>query len=393
MTRVLKMLLYVAMPATSVASFGAVPFLPTDDNEVLEVLPRSLYSGRDELTMLRQHLAADPDNAKVAADVASRYLELGKAAGDPRCYGYAQAAIGPWWEAATPPLEILRLRAKLKERDHRYEEAVSDLELLAAHEPHDAQAWIELANIYRVQGQYAKAREACEAVSKFAGAAPTILCRAPVQAVTGQAEEAYASLTEILPTVKDRWPTALQWIRTMQAEIARALGRNDEAEKHYREGLASDPADLYLLRSYADFLLDQGRDEEVLPLLREHTSDTGVLLSAAIAARRCGQEALAEEWKTQLQVRFDESRLRGSEPHGKFEARFQLELMNDPQRALDIAEANWRQQKDLRDSRNVLEAALAANKIARARPVLEFLKESGTQDVILQRLAQELERP
>ncbi len=382
----------IAALAAAATATAAEPYIPADDNEVLETLPQELLSGRDELTTLRRQLADDPNNIELACDVASRYLQMGKAAGDPRFYGYAQAAIQPWWVAADAPPEILRLRAKLKERDHRYDETLADLKLLLEQEPRDVQAWIEMSNIYRVQGKYAEARHACDKLSEFADSFAIVLCRAPLQAVTGQAEEAYASLTQSLPLAKERWPGTVQWILTMQAEISLALGREKQAEQHFRESLANDPGDYYLMRAYADFLLDRGRDDEVVTLLREHISDTGILLPAAIAARRSGDTALAADWQTQLESRFEESRLRGSQPHGRYEARCALELQNDPRRALALALANWQQQKQAGDARNVLEAAIAAKDPARARPVLEFLEENSTEDVVLHKLAQLLER-
>jgi tetratricopeptide (TPR) repeat protein len=382
----------IAALSIAAAATAAEPYIPSDTNQVLETLPRDLLSSRDELAALRRQLADDPANIELAVDVASRFLQMGKSEGDPRFYGYAQAAIQPWWEVASAPPAILRLRAKLKERDHRYDDALADLTLLVEQQPQDVQAWIELANIYRVQGKYAEVQQACDKLEEFAGTDPTIMCRVPVLAVTGHAEEAYASLAEIMPVARQNWPSAVQWIVTMQAEISRALGRDREAEQHYGEGLANDPQDFYLLRSYGDFLLDQGREEEALSLLREHINDTGILLCAAIAARRHGETALAAKWTTQLKSRFEEIRLRGNQPHGKFEARYELELMDNPQRALAIAQANWQQQKDPRDSRNVLEAALVAKDPVQARQVVEFLKENRTQDVVLERLVQQLER-
>jgi tetratricopeptide (TPR) repeat protein len=374
------------------AAIAAAPYIPADDNEVLETLPQDLLANRDELTPLRRQLADDPTNIELASNLASRYLQMGKQEGDPRFYGYAQAAIEPWWEVADPPPAILKLRAKLKERDHRYDAALADLRLLVEVQPQNVQAWIELANIYWVQGKYAEARQACDRLSEFADPVATIICSVSVQAVTGEAEEAYTALAEIMPTVRERWPGAAQWVLTMQAEIAQALGRDRDAEQHYRAGLANDAKDYYVLRSYADFLLDRGRQEEVLPLVSDHTADTGILLLAAIAARRCGQEALAAEWTAQLKSRFEETRLRGDQPHGKFEARYELELRNDPQRALTVAVANWQQQKAPRDTRNVLEAAIAAKEPAAAREALRFLKENRTQDIALVNLAQQLSR-
>jgi len=371
------------------AAIAAEPYLPKNDSEVLENLPRNLFGSQDELTTLRRQLAGDPNNIDLASTVAARYLQIGKQEGDPRFYGYARAAISPWWEATNPPPAILKLRAKLKERNHDYDQALVDLSLLLEERPRDVQAWIELSNIYRVQGKYTEAQQACDTLSQFASQMPITLCRVPLQAATGEAEAAYDSLSEILPTARERWSSVVQWILIQQAEISRVLGREQQAEQHYREALVNAPEDQY---PYADFLLDRNRGEEALSLLRERTRDTGILLRAAIAARRCGKEALAAEWQTQLEIRFEEIRLRGSQPHGRFEARYALELKNDPERALTIALANWKKQKEARDTRNVLEAAIATENRAAARPALEFLEEYGTEDVVLQKLAKQLER-
>jgi tetratricopeptide (TPR) repeat protein len=367
-------------------------YVPKNDDEVLETLPRDLLAGRDEIDTLRRQLSQDPRNVELAARVASHYLQLGKSAGDPRFYGYAQAALGPWWEAATAPPSILRLRAKLKERDHRYDAALTDLHLLLKQDPQDAQVYIELSNIYWVQGKYAEAQRACDRLGEIADTVPAVMCRAPILAVTGKAEQAYASLTHILPVVRKQWAAALPWVHTMQADISVQLGRLEEAEQHFRQVLAIDPADNYVLRSYADFLLDQQRNEDVIELLREYVSDTGILLPATIAAHRAGQQALAADWRAQLESRFEENRLRGNPPHGRYEARYQLELMNHPQRAVKLAKDNWDQQKQPSDSRVLLEAAIAAKDSAAAQEVLDFLAKYGTQHVILERLAQQLER-
>ena len=223
-----------------------------------------------------------------------------------------------------------------------------------------------------MQGKYAEAKQACDTLSEFAGSTRTLMCRVPILAVTGHAEEAYASITELLPTAKQRWPSAVQWVLTMQASLATALGHDQLAEQHFQEGLANHPGDKYLLRTYADFLLDRDREEETLSLLHEHTADNGILLRAAIAARRAGHEKQAKEWQKHLENRFEEIRLRGNQPHGRFESRYALELKDDPQLALQIALTNWQKQKEIRDTRNALEAAVAAQDPAKAEPILAF---------------------
>ena len=382
-------LAFAAMSALSSAG-GAEPYVPRDDKEVLETLPTALFSNRDEVTDLRQRLALDPTNPELAAAAAARFMKLGSQTGDPRFYGYARAAIHAWWSTDDPPSEILRLRAKLKEKNHDYDLALADLKLLLKREPRDVQGWFEVSNIFRVQGKYDQARQACNQLSEFAGPFAAVLCRAPIMAVTGEANEAYDLLEKMLPEARTDYPTTVQWILTVQAEIATALGRDDTAEERLREGMASAPEDKYLLRAYGDFLLDHGRDAEALSLVEGHANDDGLLLCAAIAARRLGKDAEAAQLHAQLESRFDEIRQRGDQPLGRFEARFTLILKNDPQRALKLAMANWRLQKETHDTQTALETAIAARDPAGAKPVLAFLAANHTEHVALQKLVEQL---
>lgn len=375
-----------------VASSGfAEPYVPASDDEVLETLPRVVLSERGKLNTLRRQLRADRDNVDLASQLVRLCLAENKRTSDPRYIGYARAALRPWWDMPEPPPGILKLRAKLKEKDHLYDAALSDLELLLRKQPTDLQAWIEVANLQRTQGRYAQALSASEAMEQIGGGSFAVaIGRIPVLAVTGQAQEAYDQLEAILPEARDDWPSTVPWVLTLQADVARALGKDDQADAHFRAGLEIEPSDSYLLRSYGDFLLDHGRADEAMQLLREHTADNGILLRAAIAAKQAGQETMAQKWQDQLDSLFMETRLRGSIPHGRYESRYHLELKGDPTRALELALANWERQKEYRDTRNVLEAAIAAGARESAAPVVAFLREHRTQDVVLESLIKKL---
>ena len=366
------------------------PVTPKSDDEILVVLPQAFMANRDELSKLRDRLNGNPDDLKLAADVSSRYLALGNRTGDPRYYGYARAAINKWWETDATA-EVLKIRAKLKEKDHLYDDALTDLQSAVEQSPKDAQAFIEIGNIYRVKGQYADALKIGDHLQSMAGDIPAALCRAPVMAQTGKAQEAYDLLSKILPEAKEKFPSAVQFILTIRAEIADALGRKAEVNEHFEDGLNRDAGDTYLLRGYGDFLLDQRKAAEALVLLREHTNDTGILLRAAIAARESGELELANQWTDELETRFKEIRLRGGVPHGRFESRLELKLKDNPQAALKIALENWHKQKEVRDSRNALEAAIAANDPAAATPVIEFLQSNNNEHVTLKNLIKQLE--
>lgn len=373
-----------ALPAMAIAGD---PYRPASDDQVLERLPATPLMDRSEMATLRQQLRSQPDNARLAGAAALAYLKMGNSVGDPRYFGYARAAIAKWWEDDRAPAELIRIRAKLKEKDHRYGDAIADLESLLTRVPGDTRAWIEVANLYRVTGDYSKSREACKSIEPHANAQEISICRIPLMISNGQCDEAKAQLETMLPASEKDSPALVKWIFLMQADAARVKGDTKIALRKFEDAFDRDPDDSYIKRAMAEFLIDQNQPTAALALVRDHTNDNGLLLLAAIAARRSGDMENSRKWQQELAIRFEEIRLRGSEPHGRFEARYLLELKDDADEALTVALANWDRQKEARDSRNVLDAAIAAGKSIAAKKVIEFLTASNCEDVeLLQRI-------
>ncbi len=164
----------------------------------------------------------------------------------------------------------------------------------------------------------------------------------------------------------------LVWATTLQAESAERLGRRDEAERLYRESRALDPRDVYTIAAYTDFLLDLGRNDDVLAMIARDTPVDILLLRRVEAARRSGaSDAVADA--DELGQRFDALRARGDRVHLREEARFTLEALGRHDEALALALDNWRVQKEPLDARIVLEAALAAGKPEAARDVVRWV--------------------
>jgi hypothetical protein len=88
----------------------------------------------------------------------------------------------------------------------------------------------------------------------------------------------------------------------------------------------------------------------------------------------------------QLRDRFEASRLRGDRVHIREEARFTLQLLNDPQTAVKLAQENWQVQKEPADLRILLESALAAQDAASTETARAWIKTTGLEDVQLERL-------
>jgi hypothetical protein len=368
----------------------AEPFTPRDDAQVLERVPVRAGNVRArELQALRDALRREPRNADAAAALAARWIEDALAEGDPRFVGYAQAALGPWWQEAAPPNAVRVQRAVILQYDHRFDEALADLAAVTAAEPWQAPAWAWQAAIHMVRADYAGARRACDGLAPTASTLTAIACTASVDALTGQAASAASLLGDALAFADGTREERL-WALTRLAEIEERRGEFAAAERAFREALALNLPDVYLRAAYADFLLDRRRPAEVLTLLDGQERADVLLLRLALAARSAN-DTRAVRWADELGARFDAARARGDRTHEKEESRFLLGLRGDAPRALELARENYALQREPSDARALLEAALAARtreaKVA-VQPVLQWLEAHRVESVALRALAE-----
>ncbi|MGS0755089.1 hypothetical protein ACVBEH_10475 [Roseateles sp. GG27B] len=369
---------------------AAAPYIPSSDQQVLEVLPARAADPRmREMRELRRALAEQPDDVEAAVRLARRYFEEVAAEGDPRYVGYAQAALAPWWDLPEPPLPVRLQRAVLLQFSHQFDAALADLDAIVKVDPLQGEAWAWDAAIRLVRADYAGVRNACAQMAALASPLIAMACRAQVDAVTGHAVAAAAALQAGLTKFPQARPHERLWVLTRLAETEERLGRPVQAEAAFRSALALGISDGYLQAAYADFLLDQQRPAEVLVLLKDKSRSDLLLLRLALAAKALNNSGLSA-WQDELTARFDAARLRGDSLHQKEEARFALALLGQPARAVQLASQNYQLQREPADARILLEAALAAKQPAAAAPVLAWMASSGVESQALQALAAQM---
>jgi hypothetical protein len=369
---------------------GAAPRVPTDDSEVLETLPgKPGDPAAAELRRLRAGVQAAPRNPDAAARLARRYFDMAMAEGDPRYVGYAEAALRPWPEAGATPVEILVLHGMLRQYRHDFARGMADFDLALKADPANTEARAWRAAILMVQADYAAARRECALLAENATELHATACTTYVEATTGQAQAAHAQLAAALARRTGVDPAFHVWIQTRLAEMAWRSGDLAAAEVHFRKGLGLSVNDNFLLAAYADFLLEQGRAAEVMPLLKDWARSDTLLLRLALAARAL-KLPVSERHVRALGDRFADAALRGEKLHLQEEARFLLDLKGDTRAALAAASENYRAQREPRDALVLLEAALAARDPAAAAPALEWLASSGFESSRMRELALKL---
>jgi len=350
------------------ATLEAAPYRPSADAVVLERLPASVVALRAARAQ-PVDAARDVSASDLAAALATarRYLELGRTFGDPRAYGYAQAALGPWWSSSTAGPGLRITRARIRQYRHDFTGALAELEPALAAEPFNADGWLLFASIELVRGDARAARAACLKLVPIADPLIAATCAASSAALEGRVAQGEQLLTRALaqPTSASAGERAWSWTTLGELRARSAAPAAAEAEAAFRSALALAPDDVYTRAACADLLLDQGRARDVRALLGGAGSDVdpgladALLLRVAIAARRAG-DADAPALAQVMAQRFAEARARGDATHLREQSRFALEVEGDVPRALDLALRNFAVQREAADARVLLDAAVAA---------------------------------
>jgi len=367
----------LASPARS------VPRTPVDDATVIEKLPfRAGDSRARELNALRVNARKAPGDSMAAAALAQAYFDAAQALGDPRYVGYADAILSQFNQPM--PVDLQVLRGMLRQYRHDFDDALNDFAAVLAQDPKRASAHAWRGAIYLVLAQYDNARKECTALLELQRPVLHGGCTGLVQAYTGQLSSAHSTLQKTLALT--RYDDQRLWLLTRLGEVSAWLGHNDRAERYYRDALALGRDDGYLLAAWADFLLDNNRPAEVVKLLAAWESSDPLLLRLAEAENTL-QLPSAKAHLQALDDRFAAAKLRGDITHQAEEARFQLRLRKNTALALQLASANYQIQKEPRDLRVLLEAALAARDPEAAKPAREWLQSTGFEDAKMRTLA------
>lgn len=356
------------------AAVRGTPYVPADDNEVLAHL--SAGTAHTSLQVRTQATA----RVDVALPLAQFYISQARVSGDLRFLGYAEAVLRRWVSESPPDPAALVLHASILQSRHSFDAALAELDQALRARPDDAQAWLTRATVLRVLGRYTEAADACAQFARRADAGVSLICEQSIAGLAGHLETAYAALAGL--STQAMLEPERAWRDSELGEMAVRLGREADAERWFREGLARSPQDFYVRAAYADLLLRQHRNAEVLALLKGQESIEPLLLRLAIAQKQQHDPALSRSSEL-LQAAFEAEAERGEAVHRREQARFLLEVQDRPQEALAAALANWTVQREPDDALILVQAARAAGAPQRAQPALEFARTQGLRDVRL----------
>ncbi len=357
--------------ALHVSTACATPYIPARDAQVLAELPAGArHAGAPSRQLTANRL-------DIALPLAQFYISRARATGDLRFLGYAEAVLAPWMSQPAVVPQVLVLHATILQSRHSFDASLIELDRALKMRPDDAQSWLTRATVLRVLGRYAEALTSCEHLAVAADPAIATLCRQSVLGLMGQLTSAYAAIAALSP--KEMPPEARAWRYSELGEMAERLADDAAAEHWLREGLALAPQDFYMRLAYADLLLRQQRAAEALQLLAGYESMEPMLLRVAIAHRQL-QDGASVQAEALLSSAFDVEQRRSDVVHRREQARFLLDVDQQPAAALAAAEENWKVQREPDDILILLRSAQAAHQAPAAAPALQFLQTTGLED-------------
>jgi len=349
----------------------AAPRVPSNPQEVLERLPEKVF--------VPAVINAQKPDLTEALTQAHTLLAHSQQTGDPRYLGYAEAQLKPWLKQATIPDDVLLMRARLRQFNHQFANALIDIAQVLQHQASHPEALLLQASIYQVRGDYPQARSACQRLRSLSTLMLALVCEAQVDGLNGQSDKAIVTMTQLLPSVKNLDAEQQAWFYLALGDLALRRGQLADAERYYRRLDMNNPA---ALSSLSDVLLLQKRYVEVQKLLANYQQHDALLLRLAIAEKAL-KTSKAQALEQTLQQRFAALRLRGDNTHLREEALFAFYVQDNVSKALTSARANWQQQREPQDAEIYGLTAQKTQSTADINLLKTWLKQTGLQDVYL----------
>lgn len=360
-----KIIAAFAAASISISAFAQVKELRiTDDAAIIEKLSArapKLSTPADLVPALRQAIS------------------LARQTADPRYLGQAQAMIGSLWSSPQASYEIATLQATIEQSRHEFAQARKTLQsALAKPTPSNAQAWLTLATIERVQGNYAAALQACKSITEPAAQLYAQACLLETQSLQGQWAVAREGFNALLRGLQQ--PSQQAWLLSLSAENEERAGNAAAALKHYALSLSLG-SDGYTALAYADALLRQKQSAAAIVVLQNQPSSDAVLIRRAQAYKVLGDTKFAGI-ADELNARFTAAALRtdNNAGHAREQALHALHVQGNPRAALAFAQTNLTLQKEPIDWLIAMQSASLAGQAGDKAKLLAAASQTGLKD-------------
>lgn len=306
-------------------------------------------------------------------------ITLARQTADPRYLGQAQALIGAQWSNPVASYEVATLQATIEQSRHEFAQAKLTLQAaLAKPTASHAQAWLTLATIERVQGNYKQSEIACNSINTPAAQIYAKACLLETQSLQGQWDASRKGFNALLR--EQALPSQQAWLLSLLAENEERAGNAPAALKNYALSLTLDN-DGYTALAYADALLRQNQAALAIAALQNQPNSDSVLIRRAHAYKMLGDpqhQGIAQE----LDNRFAAAAQReaNNAGHAREQALHALHVKDQPKAALAYAQTNLQLQREGIDWLIAIQSAAKLGNSAEKAKLQQAALTSGLKD-------------
>lgn len=240
--------------------------------------------------------------------------------------------------------------ARLLQHQHKFADALAELETLLSERPDQPSALLLQANVQLNQGQPALARQTCLQLMGKTSELVMATCLLEANMQLSPSTQYYSQLHNISEKFPATSTEIALWVNEVLADMALFANQPATAIKHIEQQPDSDwPISSWVAWSKAKLALQQGND--ILARLAPEIANNPVpndsaLLYLALAEQQTGE---GKKWTTSMAQRVFIREQRGDTTHAAEVALYYLHLAAEPQQALHWANINWQQAKSFND--------------------------------------------
>lgn len=261
---------------------------------------------------------------------------------------------------------------------HDFAAASAELDRLLAADPRDLEARLMRANLRLLAGEFAESRRDCRAALETGQFYAGTICAAAAQ--TGP--DSVARSRNLLAALGADDAASIElrrWRLLTEADLASRADDARSALGLLERAHALDTAHEEARTQLAELVLEQGDPARSLRLAlapKPSPARLVIRLRAALAL----DDSRAVQWRHDLGDKLDLDRRHGIPPHLREESQVALYVDRDASTALALAQENFVTQKDTRDLRMLVSAALAAGDPSALDAIRSWLSTTGFED-------------
>ncbi len=378
------------VPAQAAAS-GALParVLPAPSQVMLSPSAQALTPQGAPWREAERAWRRNPSDEALAVRYARAAFVQGLNEGDLRWYGAAKAALLPWWDAPRLSAAGHFMRGLVRQGFHDFVGGLADLDAAISLEPDRAEAWSWRFSLHLLLADMAAARRDCVAMAQRFGTDEGQACEATLLYRSGRAAEALPLFARLVALPNQQGEGAQAWLRFHQGHALWVAGLPTQAAAVWRTHLGVAPRSHGIRLALVELLNASGQHANALRWV-DVPNPSDALLVQQWLANRALNTAQAAALAANVAQRLAAQEARGEGLIERPQMVFFIRGGQDVAKGLQLAQANWAEQREPADGVLLAEAALALKQPRAAQPVLDWATATGYTDPQLQPLLAQL---